>query len=208
MSTPTKSPSFALPALPWDPAALEPLMSARTIGFHYGKHHAGYIDKLNTLVAGTRYAEMSLEAIIAATANNANAVAIFNNAAQAWNHGFFWANLAPAAAASGPSGAVKRGIESAFGNYAAFRKAFASAAVETFGSGWAWLVSRDGTLEIATTHNAGTPLTDCTSPLLALDVWEHAYYLDYQNLRPKYINSFLDELVNWDFANQALSDAK
>jgi Fe-Mn family superoxide dismutase len=207
MTRPASSAPFVLPVLPWKPAALEPVMSARTIAFHHGKHHAGYIEKLNKLVAGTRYAEMSLEAIVAATAHNDNASGLFNNAAQAWNHGFFWTSLSPSAGAK-PSGAVKRGIESAFGDVPAFKKAFATAAIDTFGSGWAWLVSRDGTLEIATTQNAGTPLTDSVSPLLALDVWEHAYYLDYQNDRKKYVEAVIDKLLDWGIAEDRLALAE
>jgi Fe-Mn family superoxide dismutase len=204
MTSHSPSAPFVLPALPWDPAALEPLMSARTIAFHHGKHHAGYIEKLNKLVAGTRYADMSLEAIVAATAHNAGATDLFNNAAQAWNHGFFWTSLSPLPGAK-PAGAIKRGIDAAFGDFASFKKKFAAAAVETFGSGWAWLVSRDGALEIVTTHNADTPITDSVSPLLALDVWEHAYYLDYQNDRKKYVETVIDKLLDWSVAEERLA---
>jgi len=207
MITPSLLPPFSLPDLPWGPDALEPLMSARTIEFHYGKHHRGYIDKLNKLVAGTRYADMSIEAIIAATAHNANAMDLFNNAAQAWNHGFFWASLSPSGR-SRPAGAVKHGIEAAFGDLASFRKKFAAAATGTFGSGWAWLVSRDGRLEIVTTSNAGTALTDTVTPLLVLDVWEHAYYLDYQNDRKKYVEAVIDNLLDWSIAGKRLALAE
>jgi Fe-Mn family superoxide dismutase len=204
MAETTASGPFQLPELPWEAAALEPLMSARTIEFHYGKHHRGYVDKLNKLVAGTRYADMSLEAIIAATSHNESARDLFNNAAQAWNHTFFWNSLSPKGT-SKPAGAIKRGIDEAFGDEAGFRKQFADAAVATFGSGWAWLVTRDGALEITTTGNAGNPLTGNGMPLLVLDVWEHAYYRDYQNDRRKYVEAVIGKLLDWSIAEERLA---
>jgi Fe-Mn family superoxide dismutase len=193
---------FQLPPLPWDESALDPAISARTIGLHHGKHHRAYVDKLNELVAGTRLAELPLEQVIAQSAGDAESKKIFNNAAQHWNHSFFWKCLAPKAGK--PSGELARRIDSDLGGLDSFKKDFEQAAVECFGSGWAWLVHRDGKLEILATSNAGTPLTMGATPLLTLDVWEHAYYVDYENRRPEYVNAVIDRLLDWDFAASQL----
>ena len=194
---------FALPKLPFAENALEPMISARTISFHYGKHHAGYIAKLNELVAGTSYEGLSLEEIIRHSAGNQKAKAIFDNAAQAWNHDFYWRSMTARAVA--PAGKLNQALNSSFGGLSAFKEAFAKAAVAHFGSGWVWLVKgQDGKLTIATTSNADTPLAHGDTALLALDLWEHAYYLDYQNRRPDHVAAWLDRLVNWPFAEENL----
>jgi Fe-Mn family superoxide dismutase len=197
---------FQLPALPWQENALEPVISARTVGVHYGKHHQAYVKKLNELVAGTRFAELALEKVIAATAGSPDTQKIFNNAAQHWNHGFFWQSLR-AGAGGEPPRSLGKLIDEAFGSYASFREKFSSAAVEQFGSGWAWLVNRDGKLEILTTSNAGTPITMGATPLLTVDVWEHAYYLDYENRRAEFVNAVIDRLLNWKWAQEQLEKA-
>ncbi len=197
---------FELPPLPWDQGALAPVISARTIGLHYGKHHATYVKKLNELVAGTRFAEMPLDHVIAATVGGAESQKIFNNAAQAWNHAFFWSCLRPGGGGEPERNIAKR-LEADFGGYAPFRERFAQAAVDCFGSGWAWLVARGDKLEVLATSNAGTPLTMGATPLLAIDVWEHAYYLDYENRRPEFVAAVIDKLLNWDFAEEQLAKA-
>src|SRR4051812_39819567 len=194
---------FQLPALPWQENALEPVISARTMGLHYGKHQATYVKKLNELVAGTRYAELPLEQVIAATVGNAETQKIFNNAAQAWNHTFFWNCLRPGGG-SEPPRAIGRLLEESFGGIPQFREKFAQAAVDCFGSGWAWLVARGNKLEILATSNANTPITMGATPLLTIDVWEHAYYVDYENRRPEFVNAVIDKLLNWEFAQQQL----
>ena len=190
---------FSTPALPWAADALAPYISANTLGFHHGKHHAGYVAKLNAAVEGTPYAEKSLETLIRETAGDATKGAVFNNAAQAWNHDFFWRSMSPTGGGE-PQGALRQKIEAAFGSVEGFKKEFAAKAGTLFGSGWTWLVDNNGTLEIVQTVNAGNPMTVGKTPLLTLDVWEHAYYLDYQNRRPDFIQAYLDHLVNWDFA--------
>jgi Fe-Mn family superoxide dismutase len=197
---------FQLPPLPWDPAALEPVVSARTIEFHYGKHHRTYVTKLNELVAGTRFADLPLEQVIQETASGEENRKLFNNAAQTWNHTFFWNCLKPGGGGK-PSGKLASRIDSDLGGYDGFRENFAKAAIECFGSGWAWLVDRGGKLEIVATSNAGTPITAGATPLLTIDVWEHAYYLDYQNRRPDFTHGVIDKLLNWDFATQCLEKA-
>lgn len=197
---------FQLPPLPWDESALEPVISARTIGLHHGKHHATYVKKLNELVAGTRFADMPLEQVIAASGGEETRK-IFNNAAQAWNHTFFWSCLAPGAGGEPPK-AIARRLEESFGGYAQFKEQFANAAVETFGSGWAWLVARGDKLEILSTSNAGTPITMGATPLLTIDVWEHAYYIDYENRRPEFVGAVIDQLLNWKFAAAQLEKAQ
>lgn len=197
---------FQLPPLPWDEAALAPVISARAIGLHYGKHHATYVKKLNELVAGTRFADMPLELVIASTVGGEENRKIFNNAAQAWNHTFFWNSLRPAGA-SKPGSKIGKKIDEDFGDYAKFKEQLATAAVECFGSGWAWLVARSGKLEIVTTSNAGTPITMGATPLLTIDVWEHAYYLDYENRRPEFVDAVIDRILNWDFAAEQLEKA-
>jgi len=190
--------SIAFPDLPYAADALEPHISSRTLEFHHGKHHKAYIDKLNAAIAGTEYEGRSLEAIIDASHKAANP-GVFNNAAQAWNHTFLWNSMSPTGGGE-PNGALAEAINARFGNLAGFREKFKAAALGQFGSGWTWLVRRGGTLEIVSTGNAETPLTDGSTPLLTLDVWEHAYYLDYQNKRDAYTDAYLDRLINWAFA--------
>ena len=195
---------YTLPKLPWDEAALDPVISARTISFHYGKHHKAYVDKTNELVAGTRMAGMPLDELVRAAEREKNQ-RLFNNAAQAWNHAFFWNCLRPGGGKA--SGEIARRIDSDLGGQDKFAEAFAKAAVECFGSGWAWLVDRNGKLEILATSNAATPITTDAVPLLTLDVWEHAYYLDYQNRRPDFAKAVIEKLLNWEFAAQNLENA-
>ncbi|OPY85926.1 MAG: Superoxide dismutase (Fe) [Syntrophorhabdus sp. PtaU1.Bin153] len=191
--------SHVLPPLPYPENALEPIITARTIGFHYGKHHRGYVDNLNKLVAGTEYASLPLERIIAASARHQDKTAIFNNAAQVWNHTFYWKSMKPKGGGEPPT-ALKQMMADSFGSVDDCKKEFASAAVSQFGSGWAWLVLAGNKLKIVKTANADTPLTANIKPLLTIDVWEHAYYLDYQNRRADYVNAVLDRLINWEFA--------
>ncbi|HRY15331.1 MAG: superoxide dismutase [Candidatus Competibacteraceae bacterium] len=195
---------FSLPPLPWPDNALSPHISANTIGFHYGKHHQGYVNNLNKLVAGTPMADQTLEAIIQATAGKTDQTAIFNNAAQVWNHTFYWNSLRPKGGGK-PTGALMEHIEKDFGNFDAFKTEFAKAAASQFGSGWAWLVKDGDKLAIVKTGNADTPIAQGRKPLLTIDVWEHAYYLDYQNRRTDYIAAIMDHLMNWEFAEQNLA---
>jgi Fe-Mn family superoxide dismutase len=169
--------------------------------FHYGKHHKGYVDNLNKLISGTDYSELSLEEIISGTAGRPERTAIFNNAAQTWNHTFYWNSLSPKGGGEPPA-ALKQRIEASFGSVDACKKELASAAVSQFGSGWAWLVLEGDKLKVVKTANADDPLTMGMKPLLTIDVWEHAYYLDYQNRRIDYVNAVLDKLINWEFALQ------
>ncbi len=194
---------FTLPPLPYADNALEPAISARTIGFHYGKHHQGYVNNLNKLVAGTPLADQPLEAVIKATATPDQTV-IFNNAAQIWNHTFYWNSLRPKGGGK-PSGALAEMIDKSFGGFEQFKTEFAKAATSQFGSGWAWLVKDGDKLAVVKTGNADTPLVHGQKPLLTVDVWEHAYYLDYQNRRADYVTAVLDGLINWDFAAQNLA---
>jgi superoxide dismutase, Fe-Mn family len=187
---------FELPLLPYAPTALEPHISSRTIEFHYGKHHQAYVNNLNNLVKGTEFENADLITIIEKASGG-----IFNNAAQIWNHTFYWNSLAPNAGGE-PSGALADAINAAFGSFDAFKEKFTAASATLFGSGWAWLVKKaDGTLEIVQESNAGNPMTKGLVPLLTCDVWEHAYYLDYQNRRPDYIAAFWN-LVNWKMVEQ------
>jgi len=190
---------YVLPPLPYAENALEPVISAKTISFHYGKHHKGYVDNLNKLIAGTEFAGLSLEKIITETAGKADKVAIFNNAAQAWNHTFYWNSLTPNGGGEPPA-ALKTKIEASFGTVDGCKKELAAAATTQFGSGWAWLVLDGDKLKVVKTSNADSPLTKGLKPLLVIDVWEHAYYLDYQNRRADYVNAVLDKLLNWSFA--------
>ena len=190
--------SIELPKLPFDMDALSPHISKETLEYHYGKHHKGYVDKLKAAIDGTRYADMPLEQIIT-EAHEAADTAVFNNAAQAWNHDFLWHSMAPNGGGM-PSGALADAISQQFGDVDTFRADFKKAALGRFGSGWAWLVSSGDKLDIVATGNADTPLTDGKIPLLTLDVWEHAYYLDYQNRRGDYVDTYLDSLINWEFA--------
>ena len=197
--------SIVLPPLPYAENALGPVISAKTLSFHYGKHHKAYVDNLNKLITGTDYSDLSLEEIIKGTAGRTERAAIFNNAAQIWNHTFYWNSLSPKGGGE-PSAALKQKIEASFGSVDAFKKEFAAAAISQFGSGWAWLILEDGKLKVVKTANAEDPLTTGKKPLLTIDVWEHAYYLDYQNRRVDYVNIVLDKLINWEFALQNASE--
>lgn len=191
--------AFELPALPYAMNALEPYISERTMEFHYGKHHKAYVDNLNKLIAGSHFEQMSLEEIIRKTAGKTEYAGIFNNAAQAWNHAFFWTCMQPGGGGE-PTGEMKKKIERSFGGYDKFREEFATAATTQFGSGWAWLAEDEesGKLKVIKTANADTPIAHGLKPLLTVDVWEHAYYLDYQNRRPDFVNAFLDHLAKWN----------
>jgi Fe-Mn family superoxide dismutase len=193
--------TFTLPDLPFAANALEPHISARTFEFHHGKHHATYVTNLNNLTKDTAMAGQSLEQIIKATAGDASKAGIFNNAAQVWNHTFFWNSMKPGGGGT-PSGKVGKMIDAAFGSYDKFAEAFTAAATTQFGSGWAWLVLDGGKLAVSKTANAETPVSGSARPILTIDVWEHAYYLDYQNRRPDFIKTYLNSLVNWDFAEK------
>jgi len=196
---------FKLAPLPWDDAALEPVISARTISFHYRKNHQAYVDTLNTLVEKTDFADMRLEKIVQATAKSADEKAkkIFNNAGQVWNHDFYWRSLSPAR--TKPSGELASAIARDFGSTSELISQLAEAGETQFGSGWAWLVSKGGKLSVAKTANAMTPMAEGINCLLTVDVWEHAYYLDYQNARPKYLEAVLANILNWDYAAENLS---
>ncbi len=194
---------YVLAPLPYADNALEPVISANTLSFHYGKHHKTYVDNLNKLVAGTDLSGKSLEQIITATAGQADKAGIFNNAAQVWNHMFYWHSLSPTGGGE-PSGALKQKIDAAFGSADNCKKELTTAALTQFGSGWAWLVLDGDKVAIAKTANADSPLTKNMRPLLTIDVWEHAYYLDFQNRRPDYVGTVLDKLVNWKFAEANL----
>lgn len=194
---------YVLTPLPYADNALEPVISAHTLSFHYGKHHKTYVDNLNNLLANSELAGQSLEQIIKATAGQADKAAIFNNAAQVWNHMFYWHSLKPNGGGE-PSAALKQKIETSFGSLDACKKEFAQAAMTQFGSGWAWLVLDGDKIAVAKTGNAETPITKNIRPLLTIDVWEHAYYLDFQNRRADYVNTILDKLINWDFAEANL----
>jgi Fe-Mn family superoxide dismutase len=197
---------FTLPPLPYAENALEPVISANTLSFHYGKHHKAYVDNLNKLASGTQYESMPLEQVIRDTAGKADKVGVFNNAAQVWNHTFYWSCMRPGGGGK-PTGRVAQMIDSDLGGYDNFRKEFATACTTQFGSGWGWLVSEGGKLRIMKTPNAELPWTKGATALLTIDVWEHAYYLDYQNRRPDYANAVIDKLLNWEFAMQNLSRA-
>jgi Fe-Mn family superoxide dismutase len=197
------TPHISLPALPYDQSALQPVISANTLGFHYGKHHKTYVDTLNKLIAGTEFVDLPLEKIIKATAGHTDRAAIFNNAAQVWNHTFYWRSLKPKGGGEPPA-ALKGLMETSFGSVDACKKELANAAVGQFGSGWAWLVQEGEKLKISKTGNADNPLAHGEKALLAIDVWEHAYYLDYQNRRADYVNALLDKLINWEFATENL----
>jgi superoxide dismutase, Fe-Mn family len=192
--------AFTLPELPWAKDALAPTISAETIDYHYGKHHKAYVDNLNKFAPGTKYEAMSLEDVIKASYNQPSEKKIFNNAAQVWNHTFFWNSMAPKGGGD-PTGALAGAIDRAFGNFGDFQKKFNEAAVGQFGSGWAWLVKTADGVAIETTSNADTPFAAGKTCILTLDVWEHAYYIDYRNARAKFAEEWW-KLVNWDFANQ------
>ena len=194
---------FELPTLPYGKSALAPHISENTINYHYGKHHQAYVTNLNNLISGTDLAEKSLEEIIKISANDKTKAGIFNNSAQVWNHTFYWHSMKPNGGGK-PTGEVLKLIESDFGSYENFVTEFKNAGATQFGSGWAWLVLDSGKLKVVKTGNAETPLTTSAKPLMTMDVWEHAYYLDFQNARPTYIDTFLNHLVNWDFVNENL----
>ncbi len=195
-----------LPELPYSLDALEPHISRNTLEFHYGKHHAGYVTNLNNLVAGTDLEAKSLEDTVLAVVGDATKAGIFNNAAQVWNHSFYWQGMKPNGGGQ-PSGALAARIDADFGSFDAFKEQFKAAGATQFGSGWAWLVLDNGVLKITKTPNADLPLAHGQKALLTMDVWEHAYYLDYQNRRPDYMTTFLDKLVNWDFVAANLAAA-
>jgi superoxide dismutase, Fe-Mn family len=197
---------FTLPALPYSAEALQPVISARTVEFHYGKHHKGYVDKLNELVKETPFADMSLEDIVMETYGDDDNKKIFNNAAQVWNHTFYWNCLSPKPTA--PNADLTAMLTKDFGSLEAFKKELATKAIERFGSGWAWLVSEGGQLKVKDTANADTPMASGTLCLLTIDVWEHAYYLDYQNVRKSHVEAVIEKLLNWDFAAQNFAKAK
>lgn len=197
--------AFEQPPLPYPMDALEPYgMKAETFEYHYGKHHKAYVDNLNKMTEGTEYANMPLEEVIKATYNNSDKQGIFNNAAQVWNHTFFWSCMKPGGGGA-PTGDLAARIDKDFGSFDKFKEEFSSAATTQFGSGWAWLIDDNGTLKVTKTPNAVDPLAQSQKALLTLDVWEHAYYIDYRNARPAFIKNFLDNLVNWDFAAQNLA---
>lgn len=199
--------TIQLPELPYAKDALAPYISAKTLEFHHDKHHAAYVTNANKLIAGTDLENASLEEIVKAAASDPSKKGLFNNAAQVWNHTFLWNSMTPNGGGK-PTGDVAALIEKEFGGYDAFAEKFAATAVGQFGSGWAWLVLDSGKLAIVGTANADTPLVHGQTALLTADVWEHAYYLDYQNRRPDYVKTFLEHLVNWDFANTNLGNAK
>jgi Fe-Mn family superoxide dismutase len=195
-----------LPALPYGLDALEPHISRSTLEFHHGKHHAAYVTNLNNLVAGTDLEGKSLDETILAVSGDASKAGVFTNAAQVWNHTFYWQGMKPGGGGA-PTGALAARIDADFGGFDAFKEQFKTAGATQFGSGWAWLVLDNGALKITKTGNADLPLAHGQKALLTMDVWEHAYYLDYQNRRPDYISTFLDKLVNWDFVAANLAAA-
>jgi superoxide dismutase, Fe-Mn family len=195
--------AFKLPPLPYAQDALEPYISGRTMSFHYGKHHQTYVDNLNKLLAGKPLADQPLEKIIRETAGNAEQAGVFNNAAQVWNHTFFWNSMKPGGGGR-PSGRLNDLINKSFGSFEEFKKVFVDAGVTQFGSGWVWLVQEGDTLKVVKTANADTPLAHGQTAILTCDVWEHAYYLDYQNRRKDFLEAFVDHLANWDSAASLL----
>ena len=199
MTTATK---HALPQLGYAYDALEPYISRQTLEYHHDKHHQAYVTNLNNLIPGTEFENASLEEIIMKSSGG-----VFNNAAQIWNHSFYWNCLTPNGGGE-PTGAVANAINAAFGSFDAFKEAFSKSAATNFGSGWTWLVkNHDGSVAIVNTSNAATPLRDGKQPLLTIDVWEHAYYIDYRNARPKYLEAFIDNLVNWEYVEQMFAEA-
>jgi Fe-Mn family superoxide dismutase len=194
--------TFKLTELPYDRGALEPHISARTLDFHYGKHHKTYVENLNKAVAGTKYEDMALEEVIQVSFRKKD-TPVYNNGAQAWNHTFFWDSMDPASD-GGPSGSLADKLDDQFGGIDGFRKQFKKSAVSKFGSGWTWLIADGDSLAIVSTSDADSPLTTDATPLITLDVWEHAYYLDYQNSRDRFVDAFLEHLINWDFAQDNL----
>jgi len=193
--------AITLPDLPYAKNALEPHITANTLDFHHGKHHNAYVTNLNNLIKGTDMESMSLEDIVKKVAGDASKAGIFNNAAQVWNHTFYWNSMKPGGGGE-PSGKVMDAIKASFGDYGKFVEEFKAAGATQFGSGWAWLIEDGGKLAVTKTPNAETPMAQGKKCLMTMDVWEHAYYLDFQNRRPDYISTFLEKLVNWDFVAQ------
>ena len=198
--------TLTLPELPYAPDALAPHISAHTFEFHHGKHHKAYVDNGNKLLENSPLKGLPMEEIMRKTAGDANQAGIFNNVAQVWNHGFYWRCMKPGGGGA-PTGKVAEMIKNDLGGFDKFVEAFKNAGATQFGSGWAWLVLDGGALKVTKTLNAANPLTDGMAPLLTMDVWEHAYYLDYQNRRPDYIATFIEKLINWDFVNANLGQA-
>ncbi|OPL17036.1 MAG: superoxide dismutase [delta proteobacterium ML8_D] len=196
--------AISLPVLSYEKSALAPYISQQTIEYHYGKHHNAYVTNTNKLIEGTDLADQDLETIIKKTYKDTSKTSIFNNAAQVWNHSFYWSCMKPGGGGP-PSGIIGKRITADFGSYEKFVEQFKDAGMTQFGSGWAWLILRDNHLELIKTSNADTPVAHGLKPLLTADVWEHAYYLDYQNRRADYLGSFLEHLVNWDFVNSLIS---
>ncbi|HOG17760.1 MAG: Superoxide dismutase (Fe) [Syntrophaceae bacterium PtaU1.Bin231] len=196
--------AISLPDLPFAKGALAPVISSQTLEFHYGKHHRAYVDNANKLIAGTALEKEDLEVIIRKTHNNPAQAGIFNNTAQVWNHSFYWKCLKPGGGGP-PTGAVAAMIKDVWGGYDKFVEDLKAAGATQFGSGWAWLVLENNRLKITKTPNAETPIATGSKPLLTIDVWEHAYYLDYQNRRPDYLAAVIDKLINWDFVNTCLA---
>ncbi|MDY6836546.1 MAG: superoxide dismutase [Thermodesulfobacteriota bacterium] len=195
--------SITLPSLPYEMDALAPYINKETLEFHYGKHHNAYVVNANKLLEGTDLAKADLESVIRAAAKDASLGGVFNNAAQVWNHSFYWNCMKPGGGGL-PSGPIADKITSDFGSYETFVEQFKNAGATQFGSGWGWLILKDGHLEIMKTSNADTPIAKGLKPLLTVDVWEHAYYLDYQNRRPDYLSAFVGHLINWDFVNSQM----
>ena len=199
--------SINLPNLNYSKSALAPYISEETLEFHYGKHHQAYVDNGNKLLAGSDLASLDIKDIIVKTAGDSSKAGIFNNAAQVWNHSFYWDSMTPNGGGA-PTGKILDKINQDFGSYENFKNAFTTAGATQFGSGWAWLVvNSEGKLEVTKTANADNPLTKGQTPLATMDVWEHAYYIDYRNARPKYMETFLSNLINWDFVNANLEKA-
>ncbi|MDR3569558.1 MAG: superoxide dismutase [Syntrophobacteraceae bacterium] len=196
--------ALTLPDLPYPQNALEPHISARTLEFHHGKHHKAYVDNANKLLTGTGLEKETPEKIIKEVAADASRIGIFNNVAQAWNHSFFW-NCLKAGGGGRPTGQVAKRIDADFGSYEKFAEDLKNAGITQFGSGWAWLVLKDNRLEVMKTANADTPLAHGLKPVLAIDVWEHAYYLDYQNRRPDFLQAVIDKLIDWNFVNSRMA---
>jgi superoxide dismutase, Fe-Mn family len=193
-----------LPKLPWGESDLAPHISQETISFHYGKHHKAYVDNTNKMIAGSELEKAALEEIVQATAGKADKKGLYNNAAQVWNHSFYWKSLSPRGGGQ-PGGALLDRVKSDFGDFARLKEDLAKAAATQFGSGWAWLILEGGKLKVEQTKDAENPLASPgKKPLLTIDVWEHAYYVDYRNRRPDYVNAVLDKLINWEFAAQNL----
>ncbi len=201
----TATAPYPLPPLPYDENALDPFISGKTLSFHYGKHHQKYVTKTNSMVEDSPYREHTLEHIVSASAGKSEQRKLFNNAAQAWNHWFFWNSMTPGGGGQ-PTGAIARAIDSSFGGFEQFAEQFTEAATTQFGSGWAWLVKDSDSLRVMSTPNADNPITLGLKPLLTLDVWEHAYYLDYQNRRPDYVKAFIGHLINWEFADDNMNE--